>query len=232
MGTTSDKAVIKAVIFDMFETLVTLFEGRTYFGENIAADVGVDPAAFRKEWHSIEDERTIGKYTIKEGLEIVLKRLGAYSEEKVNLAASKRWDSLLDTFNGIPQETFDMLDELKRRGIKIGLITNTFSDERELIRSSRLISYFNAAIISYEQGIRKPDLEAYRKMTELLSLKAEECLYVGDGGSRELYAARDAGMHPVQCTWFHDLAFEPHVPCPILDEFEHADHQMDVLKYI
>ena len=28
--------MIKAVIFDMFETLVTLFEGRTYFSENIA----------------------------------------------------------------------------------------------------------------------------------------------------------------------------------------------------
>ena len=34
--------MIKAVIFDMFETLVTLFEGRTYFGEHIAADVGAD----------------------------------------------------------------------------------------------------------------------------------------------------------------------------------------------
>ena len=31
--------MIKAVVFDMFETLVTLFEGRTYFGENIAEDV-------------------------------------------------------------------------------------------------------------------------------------------------------------------------------------------------
>ena len=26
--------MIKAVVFDMFETLVSLFEGRTYFSEN------------------------------------------------------------------------------------------------------------------------------------------------------------------------------------------------------
>ena len=44
-------------------------------------------------------------------------------------------------------------------------------------------------------------------------------------------AARDAGMHPLQCTWFHDLAFEPHIPCPILDEFDHAGHQSDVLSF-
>ena len=40
--------MIKAVVFDMFETLVTLFEGRTYFGEDIAADCGADPVVFRK----------------------------------------------------------------------------------------------------------------------------------------------------------------------------------------
>jgi putative hydrolase of the HAD superfamily len=67
-------------------------------------------------------------------------------------------------------------------------------------------------------------------MAEQLGVEMDECMYVGDGGSKELYAARDVGMHPVQCTWFHELAFEPHIPCPILDEFEQAAHQTDILK--
>lgn len=222
--------MIKAVIFDMFETLVTLFEGRTYFGENIAADVGADPVEFRKEWHLIENDRSTGKCSIEEGLETVLKKLGVYSDEKVKLAASKRRQALGDTFAAIPEETFVMLKTLKERGIYIGLITNTFSDERDMIRESGLFSYFDVALISYEQGVCKPDLSLYKKMTELLNVNADECLYVGDGGSRELYAAREAGMHPIQCTWFHDRAFEPHIPCPILDEFEHAAFQQDILK--
>ena len=221
--------MIRAVVFDMFETLVTLFEGRTYFGEDIAADVGADPAAFRKEWHSIEDDRSIGKYSIEEGLEIVLKRMGLYSEELVKMAAGKRRQALGDTFSAIPDETFMMLDSLKEKGIKIGLITNTFSDERDIIRESPLFKYFDVALISYEQGICKPDLELYKRMTDKLNVKPDECLYVGDGGSRELYAAKDAGMHPIQCTWFHDRAYEPHIPCPILDEFDHADHQSEIL---
>lgn len=223
--------MIRAVVFDMFETLVTLFEGRTYFGEDIAADVGADPAAFRKEWHSIEDDRSIGKYSIEEGLEIVLKRMGLYSEELVKMAAGKRRQALGDTFSAIPDETFMMLDSLKEKGIKIGLITNTFSDERDIIRESPLFKYFDVALISYEQGICKPDPELYKRMTDKLNVKPDECLYVGDGGSRELYAARDAGMHPIQCTWFHDRAYEPHIPCPILDEFDHADHQSEILDY-
>jgi putative hydrolase of the HAD superfamily len=223
--------MIKAVIFDMFETLVTLFEGKTYFGENIAADVGVDPDLFRKEWHAIEKERSIGVYTIEQGLEVVFKKLGVYSEENVSLAVNKRRENLEDTFNGVPDDSIRLLQELKKRGIKVGLITNTFSDERDFIRDSTLFQYFDVALISYEQGICKPDPELFKKMTELLDVEADECLYVGDGGSKELFAARDAGRHPVQCTWFHDRAFEPHIPCPILDEFDHANHQLEVLDY-
>lgn len=221
--------MIKAVIFDMFETLVTLFEGRTYFGEDIAADVGADPVVFRREWHSIEKERSTGVYTIEEGLDIVLKRLGIYSEDKVSLAVSKRLAALGDSFAAIPDESLQLLKQLKENGIKTGLITNTFSDERDMIRECPLFSLFDVALISYEQGLCKPDIELYRIMTEKLDVNPSECLYVGDGGSKELYAARDAGMHPVQCTWFHDLAFEPHIPCPVLDEFDHAAEQSEIL---
>ena len=224
--------MIKAVVFDMFETLVTLFEGRTYFGEDIAADVGADPVRFRKEWNLIEKDRSTGKYTIEEGLEIVLKKLGLYSEDNVRLASSKRIEGLTDSFSAIPDETFMLLDELKKRNIRIGLITNTFSDERIIIRNSRLMPYFDVALISYEQGICKPDPELYKRMISQLGVDPDECLYVGDGGSDELTGAKEAGMHPLQCTWFHDMAFEPHIPCGILDEFEQVNSRDAVLDYL
>ena len=218
----------------MFETLVTLFEGKTYFSENVASDLGLDDEleAYRKAWHATETDRTTGKYTFAQGIEIALKELGQYTPQKVELVISKRRQALQDTFSAIPKESIQLLQELKARGIKIGLMTNTFSDERDFIRSCELFPFFDVPLISYEIGICKPSQEMFNKMTDLLGVSADECLYVGDGGSRELYAAQQAGMHPVQCTWFHDLAFEPHVPCPILDEFEHAEHQKDILAFI
>ena len=225
--------MIKAVVFDMFETLVTLFVGRTYFSEDIAKDVGfADIENYRKEWHLIEHDRSIGKLTIEEGLTQVFKKIGIYSEEKVLTIVNNRLAALKDTFDAIPEETFQLLNELKSRGIKIGLITNTFSDERDMIKDSRLFPYFDVALISYEQGICKPASEIYQRMIERLEVTPEECLYVGDGGSRELYGARDAGMKAIQCTWFADRAYEPHIPCPPLDEFEHVAHQMDVLNFL
>ena len=167
-----------------------------------------------------------------EGVSIALKKLGIYTEQNVNLVCQKRLDALGDTFAAIPPESIKLLQDLHRKGIKTGLITNTFSDERDLIRKSPLYPLFDVTMISYEQGLSKPDPAIYQRMLDALKLSPEECLYVGDGGSRELYAARDIGMQALQCTWFHELAFEPHIPCPLLEEFPHADCQEDVLNYL
>jgi len=224
--------MIKAVIFDMFETLVTLFEGRTYFSENMAGDIGEDLTSFRKAWHMSEHDRSIGKMTMKEGIGDTLRRLGRYDEETVNMLFEKRLAALGDTFAAIPQGSPDLLKELKERGIRIGLITNTFSDERDFIRRSELFPYFDSAMISFEQGVMKPDPSMYLKIMDELGVSPEECLYVGDGGSRELYAARELGMNAVQALWFHELAFEPHIPCDELPDFPHAMKQVDILNMI
>ena len=224
--------MIKAVIFDMFETLITLFVGRIYFSEDIATDLGLPVEDFRREWHKTENFRSTGKYSIEEALAVTLKNMSAYSEEKVLLVAKKRRESLADTFSAMPQASLQLLQALHEKGIKIGLITNTFSDEYEMIKASKLFPFFDSAMISYEQGILKPDPAIYKASMSALNVKPEECLYVGDGGSRELFAAREIGMKALQCTWFHDLAFEPHIPCPLLEDFPHVNHQLEVLNYL
>ena len=221
--------MIKAVVFDMFETLVTLFEGRTYFSEDIASDTGVPLNDFRREWHRTEYDRSIGRCTVEEGLRTALAAFGEYPEDKIQLVLRKRQEALNDSFSAVPDDSVDLLEKLRERGFLTGLITNAFSDERDMIRACPLFPLIDAAAISYEHGICKPDAAIYRAVLDKLGVKAEECLYVGDGGSRELYAARDIGMHPVQAAWFRERAFEPHIPCPELEEFVQAAHQSDVL---
>lgn len=224
--------MIKAVIFDMFETLVTLFTGRTYFSEHIAADLNQPIEAFRKCWHETEKDRTLGKYSMEEGLAITLKNLGAYSPENVQLVCRKRREALGDTFDAIPAESIWLLKNLREKGLKTGLITNTFSDERDMILSSPLYPLFDAVMISYEQGLLKPDPEIYRRAIQSLNVTPQECLYVGDGGSHELTGARELGMQAIQCTWFRDLAYEPHIPSPIYEDFPHAITRQDILNFI
>ena len=224
--------MIKAVIFDMFETLVTLFTGRTYFSEHIAADLNQPIEAFRKYWHETEKDRTLGKYSMEEGLSITLKNLGAYSEDNEELICRKRREALGDTFDAIPAESLWLLQTLREKGYKVGLITNTFSDERDMILASPLYPLFDAAMISYEQGISKPDSEIYRRALQALKVTPQECLYVGDGGSHELEGARELGMQAIQCTWFRDRAYEPHIPSPLFEDFPHAATRQDIINFI
>lgn len=222
--------MVRAVIFDMFETLVTLFEGRTYFSENIAEDFGMPVAEFRDAWHATETDRTIGRYTLEEGLAESLKMLGRYFPELVEKVAAKRREALGDTFAAVPEAIVQMLKDLHAHGIRTGLISNCFSDERDMIRASVLFPHLDAARLSFEQGVKKPDPGMYESLMEELGVKPEECLYVGDGGSRELFAARALGMTAAQALWFREGMFEPHIPSPVYNEFAHMEKPEDVVK--
>lgn len=224
--------MIRAVVFDMFETLASLFEGRTYFSEHMAADLGLEHDKFREAWHTTETGRSCGEYTIEEGVEKALHMVGHYSKEGVTLLAKKRREALSDTFRIIPDDSLKLLAGLKERGLLIGLISNCYDDERDFIRNSPLFPYFDAAMLSYEQGVCKPDPEIFRRMIKNLNIKPEECLYVGDGGSNELYAASDIGMKAVQTLVFHEMAYEPHVPCGVLDDFPHIYKQEELFDLI
>lgn len=224
--------MIKAVIFDMFETLASLFEGRCYFSEDMAGDLGIPEKEFKTAWHKTEEGRTTGKCTVAEAVEIVLKEVGAYSEEGVRLVTGRRMQNLEDTFSADLSESLVMLRRLKKEGYLIGLISNCYSDERDMIKKSPLYPYFDAVCLSYETGIRKPDEKIYRLCTEKLGVSPEKCLYVGDGGSNELFAAREFGMRAIQCLYYHHLAYEPHIPCGVLPDFEHIRKRSELFDHL
>ena len=61
--------MIKAVIFDMYETLITHFQCPLYFGAQMAVDSGIPEHKFQALWEPTEHDRTIGKLTLEEALE-------------------------------------------------------------------------------------------------------------------------------------------------------------------
>jgi putative hydrolase of the HAD superfamily len=123
-----------------------------------------------------------------------------------------------------------MLKALMEKGIKTGLITNCYFEERDAIRKSDLFGYFDAALMSCEIGIKKPDRAVFELCAEKLGVKPEECLYVGDGGSNELEAAEAFGMKPLQATWY--LKDGVGQPCGRLDAFDQAAAPMDVVRAV
>lgn len=194
--------MIKAVIFDMFETLITHYNSPLYMGRQIAAETGIPEPVFREIWDTTDAARTLGQMTLEEVIETVLRKNDRYSEILHETVIRKRKESKEECFRHLHPEIQPMLEAVQNTGRKIGLITNCYWEEHDVIRKSVLFPYFDAVCMSCELGMMKPDPAIFHSCTDLLNVSPEECMYVGDGGSSELETARSLGMHPVQAVWY------------------------------
>lgn len=222
--------MIKAVVFDMYETLITLFESPLYFGAQMAADAGMEEGQFLEIWRATETDRTTGKITFEEVVESILRTNGCYSEEKMELIVGRRIRSKEEAFEHIHRDILPMLKALKDRGILVGLISNCFSEETKIIKKSVLYPYFDAVCLSFDEGLQKPDPAIYKRCLEKLDVQAGDCLYVGDGGSDELEAAQRVGMGALQATWY--LKEGTCQPSGRKDGFRQLESPLDILDNI
>lgn len=222
--------VLKAVIFDMYETLITLFESRVYFSTQMAEDAGIPEEDFRKIWRGTEEDRTTGRARVEEVVARILKEKGCFTEEKLRLIMEKRIRYKKEAFSYMHPEILPMMDGLQKAGIKIGLISNCHSEEAAVIQESILYPYFDAVCLSWEEGIQKPDRRIFERVLQKLAVSAQECLYVGDGGSNELAAAESVGMHPAQAVWY--LKEGAMQPVGRMEAFAAIEKPLDVIEIV
>lgn len=220
--------MIKAVIFDMFETLITFTECKPYFSPQIAVDVSMSTSEFQTMWRMSENDRTMGIVTVKEALEDVLKVSNCYSKELVDRICKKRIQCVKETFIHLHTLIIPMLEELKKQGTKIGLITNCYDDEAMIIRESVLYPYFDVVCFSCDEKMQKPDIKIFTKCLDKLGVHAKECLYIGDGGSNELETAQKVGMKAAQAVWY--LKDNSLQPAKRMRKFTNLKSPMDVIS--
>ena len=220
---------IQTVIFDMYESLVTQFCSPLYYGTQIAEDLGLRAEEFLPGWRATEEARATGKLTFEDAMAELLHRHGLSRHHR--RIVEKRIAIQADCFRHLHPGIEPMLTALRERGIRIGLITNCFSEEAKLIRESRLYPYFDAPCLSWEEGTRKPDPAIYRTCLGRLGIAPEECLYVGDGGSFELETARSLGLRALQAIWYRQGAFE-HKQAALRPDFPQLSDPMEVLDWI
>jgi len=89
-----------------------------------------------------------------------------------------------------PSDTMRTLADLRGRGIRLGLLSNTHALELRSWNRSPLASLFDATAFAHEIGASKPDAAAYACVLERLDVPATSAAYVGDGSSNELAGAR------------------------------------------
>ena len=192
--------IVKAVIFDLFETLITEWGKPKYTNREVASDLNIDEDLFRFEAAKLKPDRYLGSISDSvEALKIILKNLKIERNENLlNQISIKRETCKRKCFEDIDPEIINMLSMLKQSGYKIGLISNCSYEEIKGLKNSAIFIYFDAVVLSCDVGLVKPDVRIYEYCLSLLNAQPENCFFVGDGGSNELKGAKNAGMNPLK----------------------------------
>lgn len=91
----------------------------------------------------------------------------------------------------------EVLSHLKKDGYSTGLITDCSHEVPNIWKGTPFSKLIDVAVFSCAVGVKKPDPRIYQIALKQLNVKPHECLYIGDGSSRELSGALKVGMSPV-----------------------------------
>ena len=112
--------------------------------------------------------------------------------------------------------TREALADLKRRGYRLGVITNWDPSARKLLAARGLVGFFEQVIVSCVVGCEKPDRRIFDLAVEAACVRPAECLYVGDNYYVDAVGARGAGMESVIVNRFGRLGVEEITDAPIV----------------
>jgi putative hydrolase of the HAD superfamily len=198
--------VIAAVLFDWSNTLVQftwddelLLEGhRAALAAIGRAD---DPATFSARYRDAVDGAAGRNYS-----DLLRELLGDVSAEEV--------DRFIDVEHEVWRPSHQvlgsahaLLDALRGRGIKTGVVANSWPEPPRLLRAdveaSGLAGLLDVQVWSEEVGVLKPDPEIFLRALEQLGVDPVDSMFVGDRLETDVRGAAGAGLTTVQALWFN-----------------------------
>jgi putative hydrolase of the HAD superfamily len=186
----------RAVIFDLWMTLVPWdVEESKRFNNEVAEAVGVEPERFWEAWLSGHHLPNRNTGPIDEHLRALFAELGV--EPDLDNVLTMRRERAKRALTPRP-DALPTLDELRRRGHLLGMISVCTEDVPQVWDETPLGHEFDAAVFSCDVGVSKPDPRIYEIACERLGVEPAECLFVGDGANDELPGAERVGMTALQ----------------------------------
>jgi putative hydrolase of the HAD superfamily len=101
--------------------------------------------------------------------------------------------------------THALLESLRSRGLKLGIVSNAFDPGPLLHRDladTGIAERVDFAVFSSEVGIRKPHAAIFEHALKGLDVEAGDALFVGDRLYEDVRGASEAGLKTVQAVWF------------------------------
>jgi putative hydrolase of the HAD superfamily len=195
--------MVKAVLFDLFETLITESGTPPPGVSSLAAGLGCERDAFRRQWKALRPAVMVGRLSFRQALSDITTSLGSPAEEvTLQHLCEERVRTKAEHFDQIEHQVLMTIDCLRSRGIRLGVVSNSLAEDVAAWPRSSLASRFDCTVFSFEVGLAKPDPEIYREATRRLQVDVSRTWFIGDGGDDELSGAEQAGLRPFRAIWF------------------------------
>jgi len=213
MGLEWTGMTIKAVFFDLYNTLLGYDPPREDIQAEICRRFGIEVDAADLRWPlTVADEYIYGEFSaipMGQRTDEELKNVWLNYERILLREAGFEPDArtLLGMMGMVRQAKFNTvlyddvipaLDELKKRGILLGLISNVDKDITPTLEPLGLVPWLDVIVTSKDAGATKPDprifLEAVRRAD---GVSPAEAMYVGDQYQADAVGACNAGLSGV-----------------------------------
>jgi len=91
-------------------------------------------------------------------------------------------------------ETLSVLEQLRERRLKLGIISNFDSRIYSVMESLGIRHFFDAIVLSSETGYCKPDPQIFAAAASAIGVPPSEALFIGDNPEDDVEAAIRAGF--------------------------------------
>jgi HAD superfamily hydrolase (TIGR01509 family) len=183
-----------AYLIDLYDTAIR-GEWRIW-RDVMAARIGVEPTLVDRAYSETRPARSVGAYADEEAdIRAVLGVIGLADapDEVVRDLASLEFE-LAATTPFVYPDTLPTVAKLGELGARVGLISNCSSSTRPVVERLGLDDAFDAVILSFEVGVRKPDPAIYTAaLAALGDFDPRDAVFVDDQAAY-CDGARSLGM--------------------------------------
>ena len=190
--------MIEAVLFDWNNTLVNFEWDDDLVEVGHRAALGRDDPAFTARWR----EAMLGGGNEDRPYAEILAELGVRDPDAFIDAEHEVWRPA----HSVLASAQALLESLRNRGIKTGLVANSWPDPARALRADAeafgLAALLDVMVFSEEAGVRKPHAEIFLLACRELRVEPFDTMFVGDRLDTDVQGAANVGMTTVQALWF------------------------------
>lgn len=195
--------MVRAVVFNLFETLVTESGTQPTRVSSVGAALGLEREAFRVQWKVRRPHVVAGRLSFREALTEISRMLaGGVDTAAIERACEQRIREKAAVFPAIDEDVSALIGELRARGLSLAVVSNGFAEDVCAWPAWPLAHAFHSTVFSCLAGVAKPDPEIYLKAIKELGVEPDAAVYIGDGGDDELAGAEKAGLRALRADWF------------------------------